>query len=398
MLDTSLLVCPWGTQTTTKHAHILPQGPVSPPSGEAMWEFIDAVHGSLDLSKLGSSYMETIPRLVRANAYGFYLFRDEGDDLVRVAVQGGVERYVKRYEQFGFRYDPLLRYLVDEKLPVCETQLFTEQEWQQQPLRKALTMKRLVRMLEAPIITDGRPAGTLFFTRRPDEPPFMESDMRVMRTVSLHVTAAVKNALDYQRVRDRQSAAEGVLQVIGAALILTDSTGDIRFANRQAEEFLAFCGDMGAQRDRLRRALRDNVTQLDNAGISTALSVIPAASSSGNGPASILLRSVRVPGSGGTVATFICSQSARGLHMEHLTGLLPQRELEVLELVAEGLANKEIARKLYISENTVKYHLKRLFQVFGVTSRAGLLAAAHDYRPGESPPLVLSDADERVII
>ncbi len=50
---------------TTEHAQLVPPGPVSPPSGEPMLEFIDAVHGSLDLAKLGAYYMETIPRLVR---------------------------------------------------------------------------------------------------------------------------------------------------------------------------------------------------------------------------------------------------------------------------------------------------------------------------------------------
>ncbi len=84
--------------------------------------------------------------------------------------------------------------------------------------------------------------------------------------------------------------------------------------------------------------------------------------------------------------------------MEHLTGLLPQRALEVLELVAEGHANKEIARRLFVSENTVKYHLKRLFQTFGAVSRSDLLAKALAYRPGETAPLLPSDTQERIII
>lgn len=379
--------------------YLLTSGPVRRPSRHELLEFVDAIHQSLDLETVGANYVRTITSLVAANAYGFYLFNQDSEDLLRVAVHGGVERYVNRYERFGYRCDPLFRYLAEEHHPVCETQLFTEQEWQQQPLRKALTMKRLVRMLEAPIVSGGHPVGALFFTRRPDEPPFVETDMVVMRTVSLHVTAAVQNALDYQKARDRQHAAENVLRVIGSALILTDSMGDIRFANKQAEEFLAFCGDMGAQRDRLRRALRDNVNQLFNAGISTAVSVVPAAPSRlGSAAGSILLRSVRVPGSDGTVATFICSQSSGGLQMEHLTGLLPQRALEVLELVAEGHANKEIARRLFVSENTVKYHLKRLFQTFGAVSRSDLLAKALAYRPGETAPLLPSDTQERIII
>jgi DNA-binding NarL/FixJ family response regulator len=48
---------------------------------------------------------------------------------------------------------------------------------------------------------------------------------------------------------------------------------------------------------------------------------------------------------------------------------LSAREREVLRLVAEGLANKLIARRLEISEKTVKAHLTSVFQQIGVTDR-----------------------------
>jgi DNA-binding NarL/FixJ family response regulator len=48
---------------------------------------------------------------------------------------------------------------------------------------------------------------------------------------------------------------------------------------------------------------------------------------------------------------------------------LTGRELEVLELVAEGFANKNIARRLGISERTVKSHLTKVFQAVGVADR-----------------------------
>ena len=50
-------------------------------------------------------------------------------------------------------------------------------------------------------------------------------------------------------------------------------------------------------------------------------------------------------------------------------GDLSDREREVLVLVASGLANKQIARRLGISEKTVKGHLTRIFQSIGVTDR-----------------------------
>jgi len=48
---------------------------------------------------------------------------------------------------------------------------------------------------------------------------------------------------------------------------------------------------------------------------------------------------------------------------------LSKREREVLALVAEGLPNKLIARRLEISEKTVKTHLTSVFQRIGVSDR-----------------------------
>jgi DNA-binding NarL/FixJ family response regulator len=60
-------------------------------------------------------------------------------------------------------------------------------------------------------------------------------------------------------------------------------------------------------------------------------------------------------------------------------GKLSPREREVLALVGQGLANKQIARRLGIAERTVKAHLTSVFQAIGVTDRtqAALWAQKH---------------------
>lgn len=65
-----------------------------------------------------------------------------------------------------------------------------------------------------------------------------------------------------------------------------------------------------------------------------------------------------------------------------LVSLTP-REVELLSLVQGGLSNLAIAQELLISENTVKYHLKNIFQKLGVQNRTE--AVAHAFRSGLLP-------------
>lgn len=67
----------------------------------------------------------------------------------------------------------------------------------------------------------------------------------------------------------------------------------------------------------------------------------------------------------------------------HRNAELTEREQEVLALVAEGLPNKLIARRLEISEKTVKAHLTRVFERIGVSDRtqAALWAQRHGIGP-----------------
>lgn len=64
---------------------------------------------------------------------------------------------------------------------------------------------------------------------------------------------------------------------------------------------------------------------------------------------------------------------------------LSRREIEVLRLVAGGLANKQIARHLGISERTVKAHLTNVFQRLGVTDRTQAALWASEHLPDDGP-------------
>jgi len=78
----------------------------------------------------------------------------------------------------------------------------------------------------------------------------------------------------------------------------------------------------------------------------------------------IVVREVPVPAAGPFIpGPFIPDERKReDLH-------ITRREFEILELIAQGLSNREIAAKLFVSESTVKTHSSRVFDKLGARRR-----------------------------
>jgi len=66
------------------------------------------------------------------------------------------------------------------------------------------------------------------------------------------------------------------------------------------------------------------------------------------------------------------------------TAGLSQRQQEVIELLAEGMPNKLIARKLGLTVGTVKSHLVQIFAALGVHNRTAAVLAARNALPGKA--------------
>jgi len=62
-------------------------------------------------------------------------------------------------------------------------------------------------------------------------------------------------------------------------------------------------------------------------------------------------------------------------HQVEARGITP-RELEILQLIADGLSTREMAERLFVSENTVKTHCKRLFDKLEVNRRTKAIQVA----------------------
>ena len=88
------------------------------------------------------------------------------------------------------------------------------------------------------------------------------------------------------------------------------------------------------------------------------------------GTTAAVMRQFAVPGEGGGTS----GSGKTGRERSPLS----QREREIVQLVAQGYKNKEMAEKMFISEQTVKNHLHNIFDKLGVSDRLELaLYAIH---------------------
>src|SRR5229473_3520552 len=94
-----------------------------------------------------------------------------------------------------------------------------------------------------------------------------------------------------------------------------------------------------------------------------------------------LLRAIRAAADGKVqLSPEAATRLAKELRFPDQVERLTDRETEILKCVADGLSNKEIARRLSINEKTVKAHLNNVFGKLGVHSRTQ--AALHAIRTG----------------
>jgi DNA-binding NarL/FixJ family response regulator len=170
--------------------------------------------------------------------------------------------------------------------------------------------------------------------------------------------------------------AEDDIEVVGTAADGADAVGLLEHSPDVVLMDLSMPGVDGIEATRrlLAESAQTHVVVLtsfvDKQRIMAALEAGAAGYILKDADASEVSAAVRAAASGGSpldpkVARVVLDESRRPQPAAELS----PRELEVLALVGEGMANKQIARRLGIAERTVKAHLTAVFQAIGVADR-----------------------------
>lgn len=116
----------------------------------------------------------------------------------------------------------------------------------------------------------------------------------------------------------------------------------------------------------------------DPAAVSTALHRGAAGFLSKETDSDTIATHIREVAAGRTVLDARSAAAIAAQLRQPETEALSARELEVLRLVAEGLSNPEIAKRLFVAPSTIKTHLERAYGKLGVNDRAAAIAQAKD--------------------
>ena len=332
-------------------------------------QFVGALQSALTRDEVARAYLASVGRVIGAEGLGHYELDESGGMVdVRANVTG---EFLEEYEEYGRRDDPVLDFVVKHQRPIDSSRVVVPEHWEQCGARNALGISGYAHSLEAPIIVSGMLFGTINFARPAATDAFDDEDLVSARLISEQLGLATERALRFEMTGHRSSALEHALDRVPQAVIVSDLDAQVLFSNRAARNTVDLTAEApDRRRDVVVGAIEDAMTafRIEGKRVSTQ-SVRHGAT----GEQSIV-KSFRLSDRDRTAVTlvFAGAEPAASRRLP-VWDVLTRREQEIAQLVSEGLTSKQIAAAAFISENTVKQHLKRVFAKTDVTNRAELV-------------------------
>lgn len=328
--------------------------------------FAAALCGSSDLAELEHKLVTGIGKLFYTPMRTFYILDPVTGRPGRVTPVNISETMLARYERLpqGRQTDPVLARALASGSAAYNRSFMSADEWLESPVYTSIVSLHDMRhVIEVPVTCRETLVGTINLGTSDPDRGYSDAEVRWADALGRLVGVAVEGIRVREDLEQELERARAALELTGSAVVVSDPT---------------------ALELRLNPAARQLLTQLEDGekcvyGLIAQPPEAPAGFSRrvdvelvDGGRGRLHAYSSRLPRQGGALVTVI------ELDREHpvgrvgpLIGLTP-REREVASLVVEGLADREIAARLYLSRHTVSQYVKRIYRKLGVDSRVSL--------------------------
>lgn len=334
--------------------------------------YVSSLQSALTLDEVTDAYMRVGTQLISSDVCGLYQLDAAGKDVLNMCVSER-QRFLDAYEDYGRFDDPVLDFVVREKRPIDSSRVAASETWESCGAHSALAVDGYHHSLEAPVIVAGTVFGTVNFARTQQRPEFTETDLISARFACEQLGLAAERALRFETTGHRTSLLEHTLDRIPQPVILTDLDSRVLFRNRAARNLPS----VGPRRSR--DPIAESITEAMEMFRTRGKRVHTCSVRESETGEHLITKSFRLPEPQDGAVTLVFNSSGERVNKLPAWNVLSRREQEIAELVSQGLSTKQIAEQAFISENTVKQHLKRIFAKIDVHNRAELvqLAWAH---------------------
>lgn len=354
--------------------------PTQPIDDQARADALDglllAVQGALSIHEVQANYLDAVAAVVGASSYKFAHFDpfDERLTPLTAPTRMAPDGLVPAYDEIGADRDPLLIAAVAAQSPVDDTSM-PERDWRADPVCGVLSRHGLYHSMVVPLVAEARVLGALYLARGSDERPFSDADRMAMLVAKRHTEKALHRAIRHEELDARASLLAWVLDELELPVLVTAPDGRQLFENKAVRR-LRQAHQQGGPR--LAELLSENLAELRRG----ARRVVAASGAfvAADGPGveglvrRLVVKSTMVRRAPGAVVSFAFVRREDGAAPVELAPL-SAREREIVAWVAQGLTNRNIAELAFVSENTVRQHLKRIFGKLDVHNRAQLIQA-----------------------
>ena len=323
------------------------------PSSKEMLRLVAGLQSALTMEEVERAYLSNVVGVLDADGHGLY--RLDPQTLDPVAISTDVTpSFVAKYTEYGRFDDPVMDRARELRRPVDSSRLESSVDWQ-----------AYYHSLRAPFEIAGQMCGTVTFARCRGARGFDEHDLRLARTISEQTGLALERATRFEATGQRIGVLQDVLDHLPQGIVVSSADGETIFVNSVAASRQS-CGSFAEMVAPHVREAREALWR-DNRRIVTANVVEPRSGRQ------VIAKSVKLTRASDAALTMIYPADSAQPRRLPVWDVLTPREQEIAELVSTGLTTREIASRAFVSENTVKQHLKRIFAKTDVRNRAELM-------------------------
>ena len=329
----------------------------------ALIKAISAIHRSDSLDSFERAFLDNISGAIEADACGIYLLDVSRKVPEKIVTTGAPPMFIEEYESYR-ALDPIYEFVVNERSVADGTSLLGWRDWRSHPLRTWLRHWGLQHSLQGPLIVNGKVAGTVNFARGGACGPFTARSRWLAQVICEEASAALERLLQHRETAAQLDLLASCFECVPMPLVITDGRGSVRALNRRARSSTAGSGGKARRHPDPLQRVAHVVSELatsskDSFGVRT---------DAGDAYMSVRLN--------GCDDLYLSAWNVTETPPGTLLDTLPERSRQVAELLIQGRQNKWIAWKLGISRDTVKYHVRRVYSLLGISTRVELLRLA----------------------